>query len=131
MRKKTKEKKGRGKERLSHQLQLRFLRHEAKHRQALMRAADIPVRRGTHNNASVRGRELADLFLHVGSGSRRDGGHGRKNNGSSLLFSPCSGRRKQTLTGSGRRRQAALSKLRTGTATPSLRVVGKLLARWL
>lgn len=53
-------------------------RHEAKHRQALMRAADIPAGRGTHNNASVSGRELADLFLHVGSGSRDDGGCGRK-----------------------------------------------------
>lgn len=60
-------------------------RHEAKHRQALMRAADIPVGRGTHNNASVSGRELADLFLHVGFGSRDDGSYGRKKNGSSLL----------------------------------------------
>lgn len=73
------ENKGRGKEKTQPPVAASlFLRHEAKHRQALMRAADIPVRRGTHNNASVRGRELADLFPHVGSGSRRDGGHSRK-----------------------------------------------------
>lgn len=82
-----------------------LLRHEAKHRQALMRAADIPVCRGTHNNASVRGRELADLFLHVGSSSRRDGGHGRKRMARLFSSLPVLAGENKKPTGNGWQRQ--------------------------
>lgn len=98
-----------------------------------MRAADIPVGRGTHNNASVSGRELADLFLHVGFGSRDDGSYGRKKNGLSLLSLFWPAKKKKTLRNGGQRPTASGCSEQTPhqDGYSFTAVVGKLLARGL
>lgn len=77
-----------------------------------------------HNNATVSGQELADLFLHVGSGllltEATDATEAGMNDlsllCSSLLSRPA---KRRQWTGNGRQRQTGRMTILTRTATPT------------